>query len=613
MSAATLAVGDWVLRALERDLAAQAPERGGALLGPPGRPLVSRYLTDPDGAATPRSWAPSRALAARVQEVERAEGLELKGLAHSHPRGLDAPSAQDALELAVGLRANGHLASYLAPIVSEGSPAAGAQHELPLGASKIGFYAGWRAGDGPARVAPVAVRALPLLRDLERLRDELGGEPPEVFVTDLGAGPAPAGRLALPGLELVLVAPEQYPFLPPVLLATCEGGPTEQLDLRWPLTLPDGDRLLAALRVHLAPPGPYRRGFGPAGGPALTADAERARRAGFTPRYQGGDPDARGAALAARLLARGEGLVSAELRGRCALVAGSGSVGSYLAEQLVRAGVGAVALVDPEAVEPENLSRTCYEAADLGAPKVEALARRLLRVAPALRCEARATAVEDLSPLELDALVGGADVVLAATDDPAAQRALDRFAYARGRPALFVGLYAGARGGEVIVTVPERTACYLCATRTRHQAERAAGAVARQVDYGTGRLQGEVALAADIQHVASAAVKLALSLLLPPGGPGALTGFAEEPVAAGASYLTLSTVPRYWFYPQLFGEVPGQGAYQAVWLTPTRDPACPVCGEPAGRVDPRALPLRAPTREAVLAALTAPGASTPGR
>ncbi|GEJ56047.1 ThiF family adenylyltransferase [Anaeromyxobacter diazotrophicus] len=612
MSGAAFAIGDWVLRALERDLAARPPERGGALLGPPGRPLVTCYLADPDAASSPRSWAPSRALAARVREVERAEGLELKGLVHSHPPGLDAPSAQDALELAAGLRANGHLASYLAPIVSEGAPSAGARHELPLGASKLGFYAGWRA-EGPARVAPVAARALPLLRDLERLQGELGGEAPEVFVTDLGAGPAPAGRLALPGLELVLVASEQYPHLPPVLLATCEGGPTEQLDLRWPLALPDGERLPAALREHLAPPGPYRRGFGPAGGPALTGDEERARRAGFTPRYQAGDPDARGAALAARLLARGEGLVSAELRGRCALVAGLGSVGSYLAEQLVRAGVGAVALVDPEAVEPENLSRTCYEAADVGAPKVEALARRLLRVAPALRCEARATAVEDLSPLELDALVGGADVVLAATDDPAAQRALDRFAYARGRPALFVGLYAGARGGEVIVTVPERTACYLCATRTRHQAERAAGAVARPVDYGTGRLQGEVALAADIQHVASAGVKLALSLLLPPGGPAALAGFAEEPVAAGASYLTLSTVPRYWFYPELFGEVPGQGAYQAVWLTPSRDPACPVCGDRAARVDPREVPLRAPSREAVLAALTSPAASGPAR
>ena len=601
-----VAVGDWVLRALEGDLAAHPPERGGALLGPPGRPLVTSYLPDPEGASTARSWAPSRALAARVKEVERAEGLELKGLAHSHPRGFDAPSAQDALELAEGLRRNGHLASYLAPIVSEGAPAAGARHELPLGGSKVSFHAGWRAGDGPARVAPVPVRALPLLGDLERLSREMGGAAPELSLTVLGEELVVAGRLALLGLELLVVAPDHYPALPPLLLATAAGGTTEQLDLSWSLAVPERERLAQAVRVHLAPPGPFRRAFGPAGGPALTTDEARARRAGFTVRYAGGDPDARGGALAARLLARGEGLVPPGLRERRVLVAGCGSVGSYVAEQLVRAGVGALALLDPEAVEPENLARTCYEAADVGAPKVEALARRLYRVAPALRCEEHAVAIESLSPEELEGMVASADLVVAATDDPAAQRALNRFGYARGRPALFIGLYAGARGGEVILSVPERTACYLCATRTRHEAERTAGAVTREVDYGTGRLQGEVALAADVQHVASAAVKLALSLLSPADGRAALATFGEEAVAAGTSYLTLSTVKDYWFYPQLFSEVPGQGAYQAVWLTPARDPACPVCGAAEARVDPRQIPLRAPSREAILAAAQSP-------
>jgi hypothetical protein len=194
-------------------------------------------------------------------------------------------------------------------------------------------------------------------------------------------------------------------------------------------------------------------------------------------------------------------------------------------------------------------------------------------------------------------------VVLALTDDPAAQRALDRFAFARGKPALFVGLYAGAQGGEVIVTVPERTPCYLCATRSRHEFERARGRVSRAVDYGTGRLTGEVALGADVHHVASAAVKLALSLLLPAGSEAGLRTFAEEALAAGMPYLTLSTVSGYWFYPQVFGETPGQGAYQGVWLTPRPSEDCPVCGPPAARIDPLEVPLRAPSRAAFAQAL----------
>jgi hypothetical protein len=286
-------------------------------------------------------------------------------------------------------------------------------------------------------------------------------------------------------------------------------------------------------------------------------------------------------------------------------VAGCGSVGSYVAEQLVRSGVGRLTLLDPEAVEAENLSRSAYTAEDLGRAKTEALAARLLRIDPSVALALEPRPLQALEPAELDALVRGADLVLALTDDPAAQRALDRFAWARGRPALFVGLYAGARGGEVLLTVPERTACYLCATRSRHDVERAGGRVGRDVDYGTGRLPGEVAIGADIHHVASAAVKLALSLLLPEGSEAGLRTFAEDVLASGMPYLTLSTVPDYWFYPQVFGRTAGQGAYQSVWLTPRRSEDCPVCGPPERRVDPLEVPLRAPSRAAFARALGA--------
>jgi molybdopterin/thiamine biosynthesis adenylyltransferase len=492
------------------------------------------------------------------------------------------------------------------------TPASGelAEHELPLGAGKISFFAAYRARGGAARVAPLRVRAVPLERDLARLARELGGGPPELFVADGGAGAVAAGRLQLDGLELLVYATELYPSLPPVVLATHAGG-TEQLPLAWPLEVAEEERLAAALGPFVAPPGPYRKAFGPRGGPALTLDAERARLAGWTARFTGADPAAAAEAVREALFARSAGLLSPTLRERSALVAGCGSVGSYLAEQLVRSGVGGVALLDPDVVEAANLSRSAYAVSDVGRPKVEALAGRLLQLDPALRLALDAVRLDALSPADLDARVRAADLVVAATDDPAAQRALDRFAYARGRPALFVGLYAGAQGGEVVMTVPGRTACYLCATRARHAAERAAGRVGRDVDYGTGRLAGEMALGADIHHVASAAVKLGLALLLGEGAGASLRAAAEAALAEGASYLTLSTVPRYWFYPQLFGDTPGQGAFQAVWLSPARSDDCPVCGPAERRVDPLDVPLRAPSRAAFEEALAGSASARP--
>jgi hypothetical protein len=414
-------------------------------------------------------------------------------------------------------------------------------------------------------------------------------------------------RFQLPGgVELLVLASEHHPALPPVLLATPAGNRTEQLHPAWRLDLPAEDRLVAALREVFEPPGPYRLAFGPRGGAPLTVDADRAARAGWARRFTGRDPGA-GAVEAERSLhARSAGLLHVALRERRVLVAGCGSVGSYVAEHLARAGVGALTLVDPDRVEAANLSRTVYELGDVGRPKTEALARRLLNVNPSVSLRTHACAVEQLDASSLDEEVRVSDLVLATTDDPGAQRILDRFAFASGRPALFVGLYAGAQGGEVIVTIPERTPCYLCATATRHRAESTAGQVTRATDYATGRLVGEVALAADIQHVASAGIKLALSLLLREQREAALHRFTAEALAEGASYLTLSTVPRYWFYPALFEGVPGQGAYQAVWLTPTRNPECPVCGPPERRVDPRGIPLRPPRRAAFDAACDTP-------
>jgi len=568
---------DAVLRAIEPALAALPPERGGALLGPPGRALVTRFEPDPESAGSAVSWRPSRALDARVKALEREDGLELKGLVHSHPPGHDRPSPQDAAEVGEGLRRNGHLGAYLGPIVTAGEPGRLEPHEAALPSGKVSFYEGLRGpevGAGPSELRPVRVEIVPLLRDVEAAAGALGARGAEVLLSWLGEVPLPSGRLDLPdGGELLVLASEGYPAMPPLALLTPPGGEPRQLQLRWPLDEPEAGRLARALQGALAAEG-------------AAPGAETVREG---------------------LLARTAGILGEALWSRTVLVAGCGSVGSYLAEQLVRSGVGALALVDPEPVEAANLSRTVYEASDVGSPKVEALAGRLLRIRPGLRVERHAVALDALEPSTLDGLVRGADLVVAATDDPAAQRILNRFALGRGRPALFPGLYAGARGGEVVTAVPGRTPCYLCQTRTRGT-ERA-GPGSRELDYGTGRLRGEAALGADIQHVASAAAKLALSLLAaagPPGPPGTsapLAAFAEGPLGAGTPYLTLSTVPDYWFYPEVFADTPGQGAYQAVWLASESDPACSVCGDPAARIDPLEVPLRPPGRAELSALL----------
>lgn len=65
------------------------------------------------------------------------------------------------------------------------------------------------------------------------------------------------------------------------------------------------------------------------------------------------------------------------------LIVGVGGVGSWCAEALVRTGLSRLTLVDDDSVAESNLNRQCPATlATLGAPKVEAMAERLVSIVP---------------------------------------------------------------------------------------------------------------------------------------------------------------------------------------------------------------------------------------
>ncbi|MHB8765279.1 MAG: tRNA threonylcarbamoyladenosine dehydratase [Deferrisomatales bacterium] len=90
-----------------------------------------------------------------------------------------------------------------------------------------------------------------------------------------------------------------------------------------------------------------------------------------------------------RLLVGAPGL--ARLAAGRVIVFGLGGVGSAAAEQLARAGVGAITLVDFDRVREGNLNRQVLALrSTLGRPKAEVMAERVRDINPACRVEARA-------------------------------------------------------------------------------------------------------------------------------------------------------------------------------------------------------------------------------
>ena len=217
-----------------------------------------------------------------------------------------------------------------------------------------------------------------------------------------------------------------------------------------------------------------------------------------------------------------------------------------------------------------------YTAADVGLAKVDALRARALSINPAIDAIALRSDITGLGEERLTELVQDHDVVVSATDDMMAQELLNAFAWHAGTPAIFPAIYRGARAGEVVMSVPrEGGVCWRCAVL---------GSIAhtdgeRPHDYGTGRLVAATALGADVWTVSAAAAKLALALLhVTARGDGPLATFIGRPLAWGSTLLQFATSPAWAPFDSFFGGVPGQWAYQSVWMTPTGDKACPVCG-----------------------------------
>jgi tRNA threonylcarbamoyladenosine dehydratase len=123
-------------------------------------------------------------------------------------------------------------------------------------------------------------------------------------------------------------------------------------------------------------------------------------------------------------------------------VAGIGGVGSWAVEALARSAVGHLTLVDLDMVAESNANRQVHAVDDVwGQAKVDAMRARVLSINPA--CEV--TVVEDfVSEGNLDALLGGHDVVIDAIDQVRVKVAMAAWCVKKAVPLVM----AGGAGGK---------------------------------------------------------------------------------------------------------------------------------------------------------------------
>src|SRR5689334_22507323 len=142
-------------------------------------------------------------------------------------------------------------------------------------------------------------------------------------------------------------------------------------------------------------------------------------------------------------------------------IVGCGALGTVLANNLCRAGVGHLVIADRDYIELNNLQRQIlFDEDDIARhlPKAIAAAERLRRINSSVQVEAL---VEDINAESIEYLVRETDLLLDATDNFETRYLINDACIKHQRPWIYSGVIASY--GVTMNILPGDTACLRCA------------------------------------------------------------------------------------------------------------------------------------------------------
>jgi len=141
-------------------------------------------------------------------------------------------------------------------------------------------------------------------------------------------------------------------------------------------------------------------------------------------------------------------------------IVGCGATGSAVASLLARSGVGTLRLIDRDYVEASNLQRQAlFDEADAAEsiPKALAAARKIAAFNSQIVVEPQ---VSDLTPANIQVLLGGMQLILDGTDNFETRYLVNDYAVKRSVPWIYAGVVGSY--GITMNILPGQTACLAC-------------------------------------------------------------------------------------------------------------------------------------------------------
>lgn len=228
--------------------------------------------------------------------------------------------------------------------------------------------------------------------------------------------------------------------------------------------------------------------------------------------------DAEKYSLVQNIFSRNTGILeTSTMREKEVVILGCGSVGSLVALQLAKSGVGKFLLVDNDIIEYHNLCRHQCGISDVGKYKTIALKERILNINPTADVAIETTTVELVRKEIFDAhCKEGYSVIVGCADNRTADMYANSIAVMYQVPFVSIGFWERAFAGEIFYYLPDKNMpCYKCALGDGGELSKRENSNRRIYtnEEELSKVNFEPGISADIDFVTVIGIKIILDIL----------------------------------------------------------------------------------------------------
>lgn len=221
--------------------------------------------------------------------------------------------------------------------------------------------------------------------------------------------------------------------------------------------------------------------------------------------------------LTQNIFSRNTGILETDIMiDKCAIISGCGSVGSLVALELTRAGVGKFVLIDNDTIAYHNLCRHQCGIQDVGKFKVNAVRERILQINPSAEVTTCIAFIEEIDKDIFDQFCKQGAIIIGCADNREGDIYASKISCIYNIPFVSIGFWTRAFAGEIFYCLPNEMPCYACAfgnltNEISHRVSQNRHIYVGEEDKVPDNF--EPGISVDINYVTSIGIKLIIDIL----------------------------------------------------------------------------------------------------